>query len=124
MRLKKQEEEKRNRALKLLEMPPPKINFSHMRTIYGPRPGIGFPDGWKRNYENSIGAHSRFIVRYSLEKGFQNFFPSSYSAILDLIELNLITRFSIFNLSTLLLSFFLLYFLEETITIINFNRLN
>ncbi|XP_061938226.1 uncharacterized protein LOC107995825 isoform X1 [Apis cerana] len=54
MRLKKQEEEKRNRALKLLEMPPPKINFSHMRTIYGPRPGIGFPDGWKRNYENSI----------------------------------------------------------------------
>lgn len=93
MRLKKQEEEKRDRALKLLEMPPPKINFSHMRTIYGPRPGIGLPDGWKRNYENSIGAHSRFIVRYSLEKDFSEFSPSSYSAILDLIELNLITRF-------------------------------
>lgn len=73
MRLKKQEEEKRDRALKLLEMPPPKINFSHMRTIYGPRPGIGFPDGWKRNYENSIGAHSREIF---FGEGFQNFFLS------------------------------------------------
>ncbi|XP_017760958.1 PREDICTED: golgin subfamily A member 6-like protein 22 [Eufriesea mexicana] len=53
-RLKRQEEEKRDRALKLLEMPPPKINFSHMRTIYGHKPKIGFLDGWERNYENSI----------------------------------------------------------------------
>ncbi|CAD1475694.1 unnamed protein product, partial [Heterotrigona itama] len=53
MQLKKQEEEKKDRALKLLEMPPPKINFSHMRTIYGRRSRTGFPD-WKRNDENSI----------------------------------------------------------------------
>ncbi|KAK1124805.1 hypothetical protein K0M31_006165 [Melipona bicolor] len=53
VQLKKQEEEKKDRALKLLEMPPPKINFSHMRTIYGRRSRTGFPD-WKRNDENSI----------------------------------------------------------------------
>ncbi|KOC62229.1 hypothetical protein WH47_03987 [Habropoda laboriosa] len=48
----RQEEEKKDRALRLLEMPPPRINFSHMRRIYGPR--TGFLDGWKRNDENSI----------------------------------------------------------------------
>ncbi|KAF3426516.1 hypothetical protein E2986_02686 [Frieseomelitta varia] len=53
VQLKKQEEEKKDRALKLLEMPPPKINFSHMRTIYGRRSRTGLPD-WKRNDENSI----------------------------------------------------------------------
>lgn len=59
MQLKKQEEEKKDRALKLLEMPPPKINFSHMRTIYGRRSRTSFPD-WKRNDENSIGAPFTF----------------------------------------------------------------
>ncbi|CAK9799102.1 hypothetical protein ANTQUA_LOCUS1862 [Anthophora quadrimaculata] len=51
-KIRKQEEEKKDRALRLLEMPPPRINFSHMRRIYGPR--TGFQDGWKRNEENSI----------------------------------------------------------------------
>ncbi|CAK9828549.1 hypothetical protein ANTRET_LOCUS6058 [Anthophora retusa] len=51
-KIRRQEEEKKDRALRLLEMPPPRINFSHMRRIYGPR--TGFLDGWKRNEENSI----------------------------------------------------------------------
>nr|XP_033189924.1 uncharacterized protein LOC117156735 isoform X2 [Bombus vancouverensis nearcticus] len=53
VQLKRQEEEKRDRTLKLLEMPPPKINFSHMRKIYhGSK--IGSHSGWEKNYENSI----------------------------------------------------------------------
>ncbi|KZC14510.1 hypothetical protein WN55_06971 [Dufourea novaeangliae] len=50
IRLKMQEEEKRVRELKMLEMPPPSVNHSRMRSIY--------LDAWKRNYENSIDSMS------------------------------------------------------------------
>ncbi|XP_076243337.1 LOW QUALITY PROTEIN: uncharacterized protein LOC143184765 [Calliopsis andreniformis] len=53
-RMKMKEEERKARALKLLEMPPPKINFSYVRGIYGNKPKTSFLEGWKRNYENSI----------------------------------------------------------------------
>ncbi|XP_076393344.1 uncharacterized protein LOC143265401 [Megachile rotundata] len=50
----KREEEKRNRALKMLEMPPPTINFSHIRSIYGRRLRTNFSENCEKNYENSL----------------------------------------------------------------------
>lgn len=65
-RMKKEEEEKRKRALKMLEMPPPRINFSHIRSIYGRRVKPGLTDGWKKNYENSIGSS---LNNFSFDRG-------------------------------------------------------
>ncbi|XP_076168030.1 uncharacterized protein LOC143147054 isoform X2 [Ptiloglossa arizonensis] len=53
-----QEEEKRARALKMLEMPPPKVNLNHMRKIYGSGLKTNFVDGWKSNFENSFDSMS------------------------------------------------------------------
>ncbi|KAK9300593.1 hypothetical protein QLX08_006748 [Tetragonisca angustula] len=78
VQLKKQEEEKEDRALKLLEMPPPKINFSHMRTIYGRRSRTGLPD-WKRNDENSIGAPFTFYREIFFGAALRGYSSPSYT---------------------------------------------
>lgn len=56
------EEEKKARALKLLKMPPPKVNFSYVQNIYARKQKTSFRDSWKRVDENSIGTYNHFAA--------------------------------------------------------------
>ncbi|XP_053997946.1 uncharacterized protein LOC128886807 [Hylaeus anthracinus] len=57
-RKKMQEEEKKVRARKLLEMPPPKVHCSKMRTMYESAIKTNFTEGLKSNFENSFDSMS------------------------------------------------------------------